>query len=74
VVVAQGSVLRRVLKDSKIRVTQAIANELSSFNTQRFRLAAVGWLVKNNHPLSEFTTPAFRHIIAVANLEADAAL
>jgi hypothetical protein len=74
VVVAQESVLRRVLKDSKIRVSQVVANELAGFNTQRFRLAAVGWLVENNYPLSEFTAPAFRRMIAMANPEAEAAL
>jgi hypothetical protein len=73
-VVAQESVLGRVLKDGKIRVLQAVANEFSSFNTQRFRLAAVGWLVENNHPLSEFKSPAFRRLIAMASSEAEAAL
>jgi hypothetical protein len=67
-------VLGRVLKDGKIRVSQAVANEFSGFNTQRFRLAAVGWLVENNHPLSEFKSPAFRRLIAMASLEAEAAL
>jgi hypothetical protein len=74
VVVAQESVLRRFLKDSKIRVLQVVANELAGFNTQRFRLAAVGWLVENNYSLSEFTAPAFRCMIAMANPEAEAAL
>jgi hypothetical protein len=45
--------LERVLKESKLQVSQAVANEFSGFNTQRFKLAAVGWLIKNNHPLSE---------------------
>jgi hypothetical protein len=58
-VVAQENVLGRVLKDGKLRVSQAVANEFSGFNTQRFRLAAVGWLIENNHPLSEFKSPAF---------------
>jgi hypothetical protein len=48
-------------------VLQAVANKLSSFNIHRFRLAAVGWLIKNNHPLSEFEKPAFRHLIRLAN-------
>jgi hypothetical protein len=73
-VVAQESVLRHVLKDGKIRVSQAVANKLSGFNTQRFRLAAVGWLVENNHPLSEFKSLAFRRLIAMASPEAEAAL
>jgi hypothetical protein len=70
----QESVLGRVLKDGKLRVSQAVANEFSGFNTQRFRLAAVGWLVENNHPLSEFKSPAFRRLIAMASSEAEAAL
>lgn len=53
---------------------QQVANELGNFNIQRFRLAAVGWLVDNNHPLSEFKEPAFRDMIAMANPEAEAAL
>jgi hypothetical protein len=67
-------VLRRALKDGKLPVLQAVANEFSSFNTQRFRLAAVGWLVENNHPLSKFKSLAFRQLIAIASLEAEAAL
>jgi len=62
----QASPLRRMF-NSGITVSQAIANELSNFNIQRFRLAAVGWLVDNNHPLSEFEKPAFRDMIAAAN-------
>jgi hypothetical protein len=73
-VVGQGSVLRRVLKDGKITVAQATANELSGFNTTRFRLAAVTWLVDSNHPLSEFKRPSFRTMLAMANPEAEAAL
>jgi len=73
-IVSQESVLGRVLKDSKIRVSQAVANEFSGFNTQRFRLAAVGWLVENNHLLSKFKSLAFRRLIAMASLEAEAAL
>ena len=53
---------------------QDVANELSNFSIQRFRLAAVGWLVDNNHPLSEFEKPAFRHMIAMANPEAEVAI
>jgi hypothetical protein len=71
-VVPKESFLRRVLVGGK--VSQAVANELSGFNTQRFRLAAVSWLVKNNHPLSEFESPAFRQLIAMANPEAESAL
>jgi hypothetical protein len=73
-VVAQESALERALKDGKLRVSQAVANELSGFNTQRFRHAAVGWLVENNHPLSEFKSLAFRRLTAMASPEAEAAL
>ncbi|KAI1560945.1 hypothetical protein PtrEW13061_012239, partial [Pyrenophora tritici-repentis] len=40
----------------------------------RFRYAAVTWLVDNNHPLREFETPAFRQMIEFANPEAADAL
>jgi hypothetical protein len=55
-------------------VSQKVANELAGFNTQRFRLAAVSWLVENNHPLSEFETPAFRRLLEASNLLAERAL
>jgi hypothetical protein len=71
--VITDSSLRRMLQ-AGVSVSQAVANELSGFNIQRFRLAAVGWLVDNNHPLSEFEKPAFRNLIAAANPEAEAAL
>ena len=72
--VSQESVLARVLKDGNFQVSQAVANELSSFNIQRFRLAAVGWLVKNNYLLSKFKLMAFQRLIAIASPEAEAAL
>jgi hypothetical protein len=56
------------------RVSQAVANELSSFNIQRFRLAAVAWIVETNQPLSTFESPAFRDLIASANPQAEEAL
>jgi hypothetical protein len=55
-------------------VPQEVANELGNFNIRRFMLAAVGWFVDNNHPLSEFEKPAFRDRIAMVNPEAEAAL
>jgi hypothetical protein len=58
----------------KLPVSQAVANQLSGFNIQSFRLAAVGWLIENNHPLSEFESPAFRKLIALANPLAEDAL
>jgi hypothetical protein len=71
-VVNEGS-MRSLLK-SGVPVPQEVANELGNFNIQRFRLAAVGWPVDNNHPLSEFEKPAFRDMIAMANPEAEVAL
>jgi hypothetical protein len=59
---------------SGLEVGQAAANAIGNFNVQRFRLAAVLWLVDNNHPLREFENPAFRTMIEFANLEAEAAL
>jgi hypothetical protein len=66
------SVLQQVLTGN--RVSQSIANELSGFNTQRFRLDAVSWLVDANLPLSTFESPAFRRLISSANAQAEAAL
>jgi hypothetical protein len=40
-------------------VSQAVANHLSGFDVQVFQLAAVTWLSKNNHPLSELKSPTF---------------
>jgi hypothetical protein len=57
-----------------VEVPQEAANALGNFNVQGFRLAAVLWLVDNNHPLREFTTSAFRAMIEFANPEAEAAL
>lgn len=53
---------------------QEVASTLGNFNVQRFGLAAVLWLVNNNHPLRELETPAFRVMIEFVNLEAEAAL
>jgi hypothetical protein len=55
-------------------VPQEVANKLGNFNIQRFRLAAVGWLVNNNNPISEFEKPAFRDMITMVNPEAEEAL
>ena len=71
--VVDGS-LRAIIKNGKIKVTQAVANELSGFDCQDFRVAAVSWLVENNHPLREFETPAFRAMLEAANPEAARAL
>jgi hypothetical protein len=68
-----SSWLRQALK-SGYKVPQNIANSASSFNVQAFRLTAVSWLVENNHPLRKFETPAFKVLIAAANLEAAVSL
>lgn len=57
-----------------VKVPQDVANELGSFDQQRFRLAAVMWLVDNNHPLREFRSPSFQEMIELANPAAAAAL
>jgi hypothetical protein len=66
--------LRAITKHGRSEVTQDLANELAGFNCQEFCLAAVDWLVKNNHPLSKFMTPPFCRMLEVANPEATAAL
>jgi hypothetical protein len=65
--------LRQALK-SGFPVPQKIANNASGFNVQAFRLAAVSWLVENNHLLREFETPAFKALLLAANPEAAALL
>ncbi|KAA8620702.1 hypothetical protein PtrV1_05203 [Pyrenophora tritici-repentis] len=51
--------------------SQAVANELTNFNIQEFRLAAVTWLVENNLPLSQFESSSFRNMIQLASVEAE---
>jgi hypothetical protein len=63
-----------LLSNSRVAVSQDIANTLGGFDVQGFRYAAVSWLVDNNHALREFETPAFREMIAYANPEAAEAL
>jgi len=53
---------------------QSAANATGKFNVQRFRLAAVLWLVNNKHPLREFETRAFQSVIEFANPQAEIAL
>jgi hypothetical protein len=43
--VERKSFVQRVFTDSKIKVLQEVANELSGFNKHRSKLAAVSWLV-----------------------------
>jgi hypothetical protein len=64
----------RQLMERGMPVSQRVANAMGGFNVQRFRLAAVLWLVDNNYPLREFETPAFRAMIEFTNPEAAAAL
>lgn len=71
--IVRGDSLRGLLT-AGFSISQAAANKLSGFSTQAFRLAAVSWLVENNHPISEFESPAFRELIAMANPEAAGAL
>jgi hypothetical protein len=47
------------LTTARVPISQAVANQINGFSKQRFRFAAVDWLVANNHPISEFETPAF---------------
>ena len=57
-----------------VEVSQSAANVLGNFDVQRFRLAAVTWLVANNHPLREFETESFRRMLRFANPAAEEAL
>jgi hypothetical protein len=66
-IAAKPTWLQRLLKDGNNSMSKKVANKLAGFNTQRFRLAAVSWLVENNHPLSEFETPAFQRLLEAAN-------
>ncbi|KAG9388511.1 Dimer-Tnp-hAT domain containing protein [Pyrenophora tritici-repentis] len=61
-------------KTRKKGCSQAVANELTNFNIQEFRLAAVTWLVENNLPLSQFESSSFRNMIQLASVEAERAL
>jgi len=53
-----------------IIILQDVGNVMGNFNIQAFRLAAVSWLVENNHLLCEFETPAFKALMEAANPEA----
>ncbi|KNG44306.1 hat domain-containing protein [Stemphylium lycopersici] len=55
-------------------LSQDQANAMGNFDAQGFRMAAVAWLIENNHPLREFETPAFRSMMEFANPEAARAL
>jgi hypothetical protein len=70
----RGQTSLRLLNDSRVAVSQEVANQIGNFDVQGFRYAAVSWLVDNNHALREFETPAFREMIAYANPEAAEAL
>ena len=74
VALPQGQTTLKMIAASGVKVPQSVANELGNFDVQRFRYAAVTWLVDNNYPLREFETPAFRQIIELANPEAANAL
>jgi hypothetical protein len=51
--------------------SQVVANELASFITQEFQLAAVSWLIENNLPLSQFESTLFCKMIQLASVEAE---
>ncbi len=74
VTLPRGQATLRMITDSGVKVPQVVANELGNFDVQRFRYAAVTWLVDNNHPLREYETPAFRQMIEFANPDAADAL
>jgi hypothetical protein len=57
-----------------VKVSQGVANAMGGFDQQRFRQAAVMWLIDNNHPLREFNSPSFREMIELANPVAAQAL
>ncbi|KAF1938976.1 hypothetical protein EJ02DRAFT_307570, partial [Clathrospora elynae] len=57
-----------------VAISQEVANELGNFNVQGFRLAAMLWLVENNHPLREFESKSFRKMLQYANPAAEDAL
>jgi hypothetical protein len=47
---------------------------MGSFDQQRFRMAAMMWLVERNHPLRELGSPYLREMIELANPAAVEAL
>jgi hypothetical protein len=57
-----------------VPVPQEVVTALGSFDQQRFRVAAVMWLVEGNHPLRELGSPSFQEMIALANPAAAEAL
>jgi hypothetical protein len=57
-----------------VEVPQDVANAIGSFDQQQFQIAAVVWLVENNHPIREFILPLFREMIELANPAANDAL
>tara|TARA_R110002003_G_scaffold101_3_gene8097 strand:+ start:1419 stop:2252 length:834 start_codon:yes stop_codon:yes gene_type:complete len=71
---SQGQLSLRQAFSTGVKMSQSAANALGHFDVHQFRTAAVLWLVDNNHPLRELSTPAFREMIKFANPEAEAAL
>ena len=57
-----------------VQVPQEVVTAIGTFDQQRFRTAAVMWLVEGNHPLRELRSPYFREIIELANPAAVEAL
>jgi hypothetical protein len=50
-----------------VPVPQEVVTALGSFGQQRFRMAAVMWLVEGNHPLRELGSLSFQEMIPLAN-------
>ena len=74
IVLPSGQLSMRQAIERGIPISQRVATAIGGFNIQRFRLAAVLWLVDNNYSLREFETPAFRAMMEFTNPEAAAAL
>jgi hypothetical protein len=51
-----------------------LGNPINPTDQQRFRLAAMMWLVENNHALGEFSSSSFREMMELANPAAAVAL
>lgn len=66
----QSTLLEQVIRSGH-HVSQAVANALiGGFDAEAFKQSAVNWITKNNHPLREFETPAFRKMLQLANPKA----
>jgi hypothetical protein len=73
-VIPNGQRSVRQMFTSGSPLPRSVANRIGNFDAQGFRMAAVSWLIRNNHPLHEFGTPAFKEMMEFANPEAARAL